>query len=897
MPCLDENTTLALAEGRLPEDARADVIAHLVTCRACRRAVILGRPRARARSTPRSAIDASVTMSLDASFEPMVRTPTPGARGGHDDAEDAIELPRGAIIGRYTLLELVGRGGVGEVYAAYDPKLDRRIALKLLRAERMGPVDAGEARLLREAQAIAKISHPNVVTVHDVGTHVDRVFLAMEYVDGATVKDWLAQAPRTQHEVLAVFAAAARGLAAAHDAGLVHRDFKPQNVMVGRDGGVRVMDFGLVRQLGDGGDAGGDGPFDDAADAPAHVELTRTGDLVGTPRYMAPEQFKAEPTDARTDQFSFCVALYEALYGQRPFAGATIAELFANVVAGRVVPPPAKANMPGWLRRIVLRGLETQPERRFPSMHAVVAALEHDPTVRRRRVALGVGVAACAVLAVAGLRRVSSAPVVDCGAGAARWAGVWSPRVDDARRGAIRAAFLATGRSYAERAFANAAASLDKYVATWVGGYEDACRAHVRGEQSAEVLDLRMACLDERRTTAVALADLFTQADGHVVDNAAGATDALPRLERCANVAELKAVVPPPEGEAQRARVEALRGELARFLALRDAGHCADAERLADSLITRVRAAGYAPLLADTLAAAGRLGNDCADNATMLARYEEAYVVSVSARYDETAALAAMSAGLTSADRFNDAKRGRIWIDIAHATLQRGPRHPLLEAWYQAALSAVLEAEGRNAEAVEAARASQAARAKLLGTESLDAVFVGNNVALALEAAGRNAEAVAEFARAEALARRVVGEEHPMIALLRGNEGEAREALRDWAGARAAYDDALTRWRRAGSDDVYVAFGLAGRGRTLLGEGQPLDAIAPLEEALRLWRAGTRGEADVKATLARALWARPADHARARALAERARIENETAGAKDKARAITAWLAAPSATL
>src|SRR5579863_1211307 len=269
----------------------------------------------------------------------------------------AVPLGRGAIIGRYVVLGLVGRGGMGEVYAAYDPELDRKVAVKLLRVKAGNGVSLSEGRqrTLREAQAIARLSHPNVVVVFDVGTFDEKVFIAMEFVDGNTVTFWLEQQARSWQEILRVFIAAGRGLIAAHEKGLVHRDFKPDNVMVGKDGQVRVMDFGLARQMPErtlrsarprpttpsrgslkvasetlalepgtlvlNEDSNGSGPGQSSVSGLFDARLTRTGAMMGTPAYMAPEQFFGAPTDARTDQFSFCVSLYEALYGERPFEG------------------------------------------------------------------------------------------------------------------------------------------------------------------------------------------------------------------------------------------------------------------------------------------------------------------------------------------------------------------------------------------------------------------------------------------------------------------------------------------------------------------------------------------------------------------------------------------------
>ncbi|HEY5317140.1 MAG TPA: serine/threonine-protein kinase, partial [Solirubrobacteraceae bacterium] len=319
------------------------------------------------------------------------------------------------------MLSLVGRGGMGDVYAAYDPELDRKVAVKLLRVKPGNGVSLteGRQRTLREAQAIARLSHPNVVVVFDVGTFEDKVFIAMEFVEGNTLAYWSEAQPRSWQEILKVFVAAGRGLEAAHEKGLVHRDFKPDNVMIGRDGKVRVMDFGLARQVSekvpsDGVprripvelpeeagqvevgssptiviNAGIERPDTDAMHTSGSglfdARLTRTGAMMGTPAYMAPEQFFNAPTDARTDQFSFCIALYEALYGQRPFEGNNLSTLTGNVVRGSVREPPAGTKVPPWVRRIVLRGLRPVIGDRYPSMGDLLDALGKSPYANRWR--------------------------------------------------------------------------------------------------------------------------------------------------------------------------------------------------------------------------------------------------------------------------------------------------------------------------------------------------------------------------------------------------------------------------------------------------------------------------------------------------------------------------------
>ena len=288
-----------------------------------------------------------------------------------DDGGDG--LPSGSRFGRYVVLSKLGAGGMGVVYAAYDPELDRRVALKLMHQQHgVSEVEAEQAsrRLLAEAKAMAQLSHPNVITVHDVGTLSDRVFIAMEFVDGVPLSVWMREPGRDWPEILEVFMKAGRGLEAAHQAGLVHRDFKPDNVLVDGDGRVRVLDFGLARRF-DGRESG-----DKRRDKEA-----------GTPAYMSPEQHLAKDLDHRSDQFSFCVALYEALYGELPFSAKTRFELAMAVTDGRVAPAPKGATVPNWLRWALLRGLDPDPDGRWPDMGDLLASLTSDPYRRIRGIA------------------------------------------------------------------------------------------------------------------------------------------------------------------------------------------------------------------------------------------------------------------------------------------------------------------------------------------------------------------------------------------------------------------------------------------------------------------------------------------------------------------------------
>ncbi|MDI3289359.1 serine/threonine-protein kinase [Polyangium sp. 15x6] len=329
--------------------------------------------------------------------------------------------PVAARIGRFAVVRKLGEGTMGVVYMGYDEMLDRRVAIKLLR-----PSVAGVGWLLREGQALGRLAHPNVVAIHEAGENEGRVYLCMEFIEGLTLRAFLAERPRPFSEVLSLFLGAARGLAAVHDAGLVHRDFKPENVLVGKDGRPRIVDFGMAALARRGGGTNGEGERD--AEPPSgrpgalDVSIVPRGAIAGTPAFMAPEQLRGERATTASDQWSFCAALYHAAYGVPPYSlDGDFVALSRRVLAGAPTIPAQRGKTPAWLGPILLSGLAKDPAARFPSMHALVAAIEahlpRDPeldrrVIRRELVALRVALLAVVVVASAlAFRRVLHASV------------------------------------------------------------------------------------------------------------------------------------------------------------------------------------------------------------------------------------------------------------------------------------------------------------------------------------------------------------------------------------------------------------------------------------------------------------------------------------------------------
>ncbi len=417
MECLDANELQDLMSGALDTGARMNVLGHLDTCDDCRELLSITASDVSRQTLPvfHEALDATAAPESMAGLEATaLPEPLMSTQAASDQVEDAGDAPtllpqdllatpvmrpstgkpkaQGKRLGRFTMTERLGAGAMGVVWQAEDPKLGRNVALKLLKR-----ADAGlTERLVREARSMAQVNHPNVVTVYEVGESEDgTMFIAMELVTGQSLRAWQATTKPAVPELVAAYLAAGRGLGAAHAAGIVHRDFKPDNVLVGDDGRVRVTDFGLAAaKPGEGG-----------ATKPhiGDVNLTTSGSVLGTPAYMAPEQFTGGNVDSRTDQFNFCVALYEALYGERPFEGKTFVELGDNVTFGRIKPAPAGTRVSNALREILLRGLAVKPGDRFATMNDLITELGRDRARPWRRTTI----AAAALAGVLGLGLVS----------------------------------------------------------------------------------------------------------------------------------------------------------------------------------------------------------------------------------------------------------------------------------------------------------------------------------------------------------------------------------------------------------------------------------------------------------------------------------------------------------
>ena len=533
-------------------------------------------------------------------------------------AVPAVQPSVGTVVGRYVVVDRLGAGAMGVVYTAWDPELDRRVALKLLH-DGARSSSQGRSRLVLEAQALARLAHPNVVAVHDVGTLDDRLWIAMEFVQGATLDRWLRCERRGWRETLSTLCDAGRGLAAAHAAGLVHRDFKPENVMVGDDGRVRVMDFGLARAPGPRlaeppPSSNREGTTLEPEGSPSTVSLTRTGAAVGTPAYMAPEQHARGLADMRSDQFSFCVSLWEALYGERPFAGATLVALATNVLVGNIRPPPAKAIVPTWLRRAIERGLSIDPDARWPSMDALLGAFARGRArERQRRPVAVVGVLGLGIVGVVAAREIGERRrAAACARDSAGLIDAWNGPVRDHAEQSIRDSALPDAALAATRIVA----AVDRDAARWADAHNEACLdAEVRDRWDADTFARAQWCLDEQRVKIQAFIDQLADPGLDTVRAALAKASHDRHIERCRDPERLARLPPPPE--ASREAVRAIRAELARITTLVSKDGYEPALAVARAELARAEEIGWTPLVAEAR-------SDVADLLARLGRFEEA---------------------------------------------------------------------------------------------------------------------------------------------------------------------------------------------------------------------------------------------------------------------------------
>lgn len=750
-----------------------------------------------------------------------------------DEASDlaASELPAGALVDRYVVLGRVGRGAMGTVYDAHDPHLGRRVALKLVHAGSSSR--QGQARLLREAQALARLTHPNVVAIHDAGIVGAQVWLAMELVAGRTLGAWLDERRRGWSEVLDVMLGAGRGLAAAHDKGLVHRDFKPDNVMIDADGRARVMDFGLAKpehadELPARLPAAGATGLDALA-----LPLTRADALVGTPAFMAPEQLLGRPIDARADQFAYCVTLWLALYGERPFAGDSLTTLWQHIRSGRPRPPIRGPSVPGWLRRAVLRGLSFAPDDRFPGMHALLGALARGHARARSRRALA-GVAALGLFAGAawaGQRLDEGRREAACLGLADAADAVWN----DAARDRLQLVLRAVAPAHAEATAARLVPQLDAWATRWRRVRVGTCLlSAVRGAWDPDLRARADECLDERLARFSALVAALARADAAAAHQAVSAAARLAPPDACGDPTYLprRPALPP----AGRADVQEVRQALSHAAGLELTGQYAAGLAAAEAALVRAQALGWAPLVAEARALTGWLRHRTGADADAAALLSEAYVEAGTHGAVELAADVATKQVFVAA-RLARHGEAQVWARAAAVELAAlGDRgEGLRSAALKTHLASALASAGDFAGARALHEQALATRERLLGPAHPEVAVSLNNLANVAEAVGARDEARALLTRVLELDARVHGEDHPELAQPLNNLALVYADQNDLEGARSLHARALALQERTlGPDHPELAVSLANLAGVLLGLGEPAEARVLAERALAI---------------------------------------------------------------
>ncbi|MBX3192814.1 MAG: protein kinase [Labilithrix sp.] len=732
MSCPSETRLQAFVDGELDPDEIATLSVHLDGCAECR--IVVG-----------------------------VVQPVP--------LDDETTTER---IGRYVLRRVLGKGGMGVVYEAVDPDLHRVVALKVLRTD----LGARQKRLLGEAEAMAKLAHPNVVSIYDVGRSDERVFIVMALVEGPSLRHWLASEERSLDATLDAFLQAADGLRAAHDAGLVHRDFKPENVFVAKGGRVLVGDFGLAAQ---GGDA-----------------VAGEGSLA----YMAPEQRSGDKIDARADQWSFCVSLREATDGRAP----------------------------RWLAKVIARGTKTDPADRFASMSELVAAIASGRRRARLRtpIAIAAGVSMLATGALLHPRDSRDLPL--CKSGDARIAAVWN---DDASR-RIEAAFRATKSSLAEGAWRKASPALAAYAGGWRGALRRTCEAPpAKDEAAARVVDRKMSCLSDRVETLRAVASSLERADAPMLEQVPAMLALLPPVGACDDVRELAAQPAPPSIE-KRAPVDAAKRKLADASASLAAGRYDEGLARANEAFEGASAAGYLPVLAEAYlgvgTAHGRLGHAKESEQAL-----EHAVSSASAGHAPAIAVRAwiqlMHFVGFEGKRYEDGHR---YAEYAKASLESMPGADDLAIERLAWLRAMLLDQKRFTEALVVSREELALVDRRFGSEHHRAAVANDGLAGVLAGQCKPRDAIAPQEKCCAIFEREYGAPHPQVALCLGNLAALWANLGEHDRAIAIKARALSMFQEVTGHPNHVAMAHRNMARSLLELDRLADAKREIDAASAL---------------------------------------------------------------
>jgi tetratricopeptide (TPR) repeat protein len=736
------------------------------------------------------------------------------------------ETPTHASFGRYLVLGPLGRGGMGTVLEAFDPTLDRKVAIKLLHTD----VNERHAqRLIREAQALARLSHPNVVQVYEAGWIEDRAFVAMELVRGRTLLEWARQEPRPGWKAcVELYLQAGAGLAAAHAQGLVHRDFKPTNAIVDDEGRVRVLDFGLARRAESSSELRVHEYSSSTEISPLDASLTTTGMVLGTPAYMPPEQMRDREADARSDQFSFCVSLFETIYGQRPFEGTSVPALLLSMTTGEMLQVPTAVKAPKRLRRALARGLAVEPAERWTSMVALLDELRRLVVPRARRwigLGLGGGLAAigAAWYAEVGLRCEGARTQLD---------GIW----DETKAHALEVAFSGTGTPHAAEIWTRVRARLDAQADAWVAKHTEVCEAtRVTQAQPEAVMALRMSCLSSQRLDLRAAVEVLARADATRVGNAMELVERLPEPDRCDDVEALRTELVPPDDARLAAEVAVRREQLASARALRLAGDYRSAETEADAAVAAAEALGYGPLHAEALLRRGQARSSNEVHATAEEDLEQAYLLAEEHEHGRVELEAVSELVYVVGHQQGNQERAHEWATLTRALAKRRRTDPRARAEALYTVGVVLVDRGELEPALVDLSEALELQQRAATPASTDIANLLQLIGIVLMRQDRWEEALDHHQRALTIREQASGPNHPNVATALLNLGNVHRGMGHLQEALACYRRSLEIAESVlGPRHSYVAIAESSIGTLLDLQGEQEEALDHHRRALAI---------------------------------------------------------------
>ena len=771
----------------------------------------------------------------------MASLPTPTVP--LDEAQTPVEgegvarvLTPGTRIGRYLVVEKIGEGGAGAVYAAFDAKLDRKVALKLLQQGGAGPLSTLDPRwpkLVQEARMLAKLSDPEVVTVFDVGEHEGVGYLAMELVRGGDLADWIARhrgpdprEPKPLDDALSLMMQAGEGLACAHRAGLVHGDFKPGNVLIDAKGRAKVSDFGIARLRGnadvpstDAQTQPGTSSSGDSARIQGRTEETGRGPRwIGTPAFMAPEQFDGEPPSEQTDVYAYCTALFQAVYGVLPWSAKSLLEL-ATLKATRPPERRAGTDVPRWLDRVLDRGLAVDPAARYRSVEGVLADLRRGQRSRRARLlALGGTVA---MAGVAGALWLGGGQSTLCETAGFGW--------DDAHRDAVKQAFEGVGHHGPQEAWARVDARMQALDASWAAAWEEACQAR----ESPALQQRSLDCLERQRRQADALVQAWTDGEAlgiELVDRASRAAAALSSPQSCLEADALARGDQRPDDPALAEAVAAARVQIDEAVALSRSGRVADALPSAQAAMTAAEDTAYAPVIAEASLVLGRTLERSGDMEDAAKALERAYFEGVSAESHALVADAASRLVWVVGARLEKHDEGMLWAQHAEAALDKagaGRRDQLMTN-----VAGLLERKGQYAQSQARLEEALAATPE---DERYDLGIVHQRLGDVLRRVGKADEAIAHYDQTIALWTEALGASHPNVAIAKTSRASGLGRAGRSEEAEVAFREAITALETAfGPEHPSLSATLQNLGITLKNQGKFDEAESVLRRAVAI---------------------------------------------------------------